>query len=96
MNRIDEMTRRLEVLAPSSVRIDDDSALHAGHAGARGGGGHFRLRIVSQHFAGKSTMARHRMVFDALGDMMNGPIHALAIRAMTAEEAGDQPTAKEP
>lgn len=95
MNRIDEIRRRLQVLAPLSIDIQDDSALHAGHAGARSGGGHFRLTIVSGQFSGKGTMARYRMVYDALGDMMRGPVHALAIRAMTADEAGDQPTAKE-
>ncbi len=95
MSRIDEIRQRLSVLDPLSMEIVDDSALHAGHAGARSGGGHFRLTIVSRQFAGKTRMVRHRMVYDALGDMMRGPIHALAISAMTADEADDQPTAKE-
>jgi BolA protein len=89
------MRDRLAALAPVTVEIGDDSALHAGHAGARGGG-HYRLTIVADVFAGKNTVGRHRMVYDALGDMMRGEIHALAIRALTAEEAGTQPTRKEP
>mgnify|MGYP001366183901 CR=1 FL=1 len=83
---IETMRERLEVLAPSSVEIIDDSALHAGHAGARGGGGHYRLRIVSDAFSGKSTLARHRLVYQTLGDMMQHEIHALAIEARSSAE----------
>lgn len=75
------MRARLAVLDPVEIEIDDDSALHAGHAGARDGGGHYRLRIVSPRFAGQSTLARHRLIYDALGDMMQQEIHALAIQA---------------
>ncbi|NMG46928.1 BolA/IbaG family iron-sulfur metabolism protein [Azoarcus communis] len=82
------MQQRLGSLQPLSVQIGDDSALHAGHAGARSGGGHYNLHIVSAAFAGKNTVARHRMIYAALDDMMKGEIHALAIRAQTAEEAG--------
>lgn len=81
----DRMRERLAVLAPSLVDIEDDSALHAGHAGARDGG-HYRLHIVATAFAGKTTVARHRLVYDALGDLMRSGIHALAIRAQTPDE----------
>lgn len=91
----DRIRERLAALSPESLEIGDDSALHAGHAGARGGGGHYRLLIVAEAFAGKTTVARHRMIYDALGDLMRGAIHALAIRALTAEEARLQLTPKE-
>lgn len=74
------LRQRLAVLQPESVSIEDESHRHAGHAGARDGG-HYQLQIVAQAFAGKSTMARHRMIYDAAGDLMRGRIHALSIRA---------------
>jgi len=83
---IAEMQRRLAPLEPLRLHIEDESAAHKGHAGAAGGGGHYRLTLVSAAFAGKSTMARHRLVYDALGEMMRGPIHALAIKALTPEQ----------
>lgn len=83
---MDEIRQRLAVLAPVKVELIDDSALHAGHAGARSGGGHYRLSIVSAAFAGKNTVSRHRMIYDALGDMMRREIHALAIQAETPED----------
>lgn len=83
---IAEMQRRLAVLAPLRLAIDDESAAHRGHAGAAGGGGHYRLTLVCAAFAGKNTVARHRLVYDALGDMMRGPVHALAIKALTPQE----------
>ena len=86
MSVIDEIRRRLVVLAPTKVELIDDSALHAGHAGARSGGGHYRLSIVSSAFSGKNTVARHRMIYDALGEMMRREIHALAIQAQSPEE----------
>ncbi len=73
-------------LSPQSLHIDDESALHAGHAGARDGGGHFRVEIVADAFSGKGTLARHRLVYDAVGDLMPAAIHALAIRALAPEE----------
>lgn len=85
------MRDRLAALHPVEIEIGDDSALHAGHAGARSGGGHYNLHIVSDAFEGKNTVARHRLIYAALGEMMKGEIHALAIRAQTAEEA-KQPT----
>lgn len=77
---IELLRQRLAVLQPESIDIVDDSHRHAGHAGAREGG-HYQLQIVAQAFAGKSTMARHRMIYDAAGDLMRGRIHALSIRA---------------
>ncbi len=72
-------------LDPIRVDIVDDSAKHAGHAGA-GGGAHFRLTIVSPKFAGLATMARHRLVYEAADDLMSGSIHALSITTMAPEE----------
>jgi len=69
------------------VRVDDESHLHVGHAGSAGGRGHFRVRIVAAAFRGQSPVARHRAVYAALGDAMRGAIHALAIEALTPEEA---------
>ncbi len=74
------------VLAPVELAVEDESALHAGHAGAASGGGHYRVRIVSTAFAGKSRVARHRMVYDALQAFLPDQIHALAIVAITPEE----------
>ena len=73
--------------APTELDIEDDSAKHAGHAGARSGGGHFNVRIVSVEFSGKSLVQRHRLVYDALGDAMQQEIHALSIQAKTPNEA---------
>lgn len=80
------MRERLAALEPVAVDIRDDSAKHAGHVGARSGGGHYALTIVSPRFAGQGTMARHRMVYDALGALMQREIHALSITARTPEE----------
>jgi BolA family transcriptional regulator, general stress-responsive regulator len=81
------MRERLSALNPESIRIKDDSAAHAGHAGAAPGGNtHWSVEIVSRAFDGKPTVARHRMVYSALGDLMNNPIHALQITARTPDE----------
>lgn len=80
------LRERLSTLQPQSLEIEDESHLHAGHAGARSGGGHYRLHIVAAAFAGKNTVARHRMIYDAAGDLMRGAVHALSIRAFTPEE----------
>jgi BolA protein len=80
------MRDRLAALDAVSIEIIDDSAKHAGHAGAKGGGGHFRLSIVSPRFAGCRTMERHRLVYDALGPLMKREIHALSITAKTPDE----------
>ncbi|HEY6986604.1 MAG TPA: BolA family protein, partial [Rhodanobacteraceae bacterium] len=80
--RVEQIRERLTAaLAPESLDIADDSHRHAGHAGARDGRGHFRVRIVSAAFAGKSALARHRAVYAALGELMQSDIHALAIDA---------------
>ncbi|HXH03153.1 MAG TPA: BolA family protein [Candidatus Competibacteraceae bacterium] len=73
-------------LSPTELRIEDDSAAHAGHAGARSGAGHFNVYIVSSAFAGKSLLARHRLVYAALDDLLQKEIHALSIKALTPEE----------
>ncbi len=86
MSVVDEMKARLASLDPIEVMIIDDSEKHAGHAGARSGGGHFRLAIVSPRFAGCKTMERHRLVYDALGPLMKREIHAVSITAKTPDE----------
>ncbi len=74
--------------SPESLDVIDDSALHAGHAGARPGGeSHFTVRIVSDAFAGRSRVERHRLVNQTLADELAGPVHALVIDAKTPEEA---------
>jgi BolA protein len=77
---------RLAALEPQSVELLDESGRHLGHAGAATGGSHFRLVIVSPRFAGLGTLARHRMVYAALGKLMHREIHALAIRALAPDE----------
>lgn len=74
-------------LAPIALAVEDDSHLHAGHAGARDGRGHYSVEIVSEVFAGKSSLARHRSVYAALGEMMTTDIHALQIRARVPGES---------
>jgi BolA protein len=83
---------RLAALEPLDIELVDESSKHAGHAGWRPGGGtHWRLRIVSPRFAGKTTLARHRMVYQALDELMQNPIHALEITARTPEETKGSP-----
>lgn len=85
--RIEQIRHRLEdALSPQSLAIRDDSHLHVGHAGARDGRGHFHVSIVAEAFSGKRTLARHRLVFQALGKMMDSDIHALQIDARAPEE----------
>ena len=86
MNAAELIREKLGALAPESISVEDESAQHAGHEGARGGGGHYRLVVVSGRFAGQSLQARHRMVYDALGSIMNTEIHALAINAYAPDE----------
>ena len=83
---VELLRQRLAVLEPLSIVIEDESHRHAGHAGAKGGGGHFQLKIVSPRFAGLRTMERHRLVYDALGPLMKREIHALSIIAKTPDE----------
>jgi BolA protein len=81
------MRERLASLDPLSVDLRDESAQHAGHAGSRpSGGSHWQLTIVSEAFRGKSPVARHRMVYEALGDLMKRDIHALRIEAFAPEQ----------
>ena len=88
MNVETEIRARLARLEPDSLELVDESAQHQGHAGWQPGGGtHWRLRIVSPRFAGKPTVARHRMVYESLGDLMQHPIHALAIQARAPGES---------
>lgn len=86
MNVTELIRERLAVLQPVALDIVDDSAKHAGHAGARSGGGHYQLRIVAACFAGRRTMERHRLVYDALGPLMKREIHALGITAKAPDE----------
>jgi len=86
-DRIERIRQRLgTALTPEMLEIEDESHLHAGHAGARDGRGHYRLTLVSDAFEGKSRLGRHRLVFDALGDMMDSDIHALSIQALAPSE----------
>jgi BolA family transcriptional regulator, general stress-responsive regulator len=80
------LRERLAPLAPKVLEITDDSALHVGHEGASGGGGHFSLLIVSDAFSGLPRLARHQRVMREVADLVPHPIHALSIRALTPEE----------
>ena len=87
MTVADDIRRRLEALAPQKLELQDESAKHAGHAGAAPGGNtHWKLTIVSAAFEGTNTVARHRMIYQALGELMQAPIHALSITARAPGE----------
>jgi BolA protein len=89
MSTADAIRARLAVLQPESLELEDESERHRGHAGYRAGGGtHWRLSIVASAFAGQPTVARHRLVYQALGELMRDPIHALAIQARAPGEPG--------
>ena len=91
MNLSEQIQHRLAALEPLSMELVDESEQHHGHAGYREGGGtHWRLAIVSPRFAGKTSVARHRMVYQALGELMHNPIHALAITARTPQENSEE------
>ena len=82
--KIEQVLRlRLEAV---DITVEDESALHAGHAGAASGGGHYRVRIVSPLFSGKNRVQRHRLVYAALADEMGGAIHALALTTLTPDQ----------
>ncbi len=83
---VDLMRARLAALEPESLEIADESARHAGHEGAKGGGGHYRLSIVSARFRGLSPVARHRIIYQALGELMHQRVHALSITALSPDE----------
>ncbi len=88
--RVESIRERLvAALAPEVLEIEDESHRHAGHAGARDGRGHFRVRIVSRAFVGQLPLARHRAVYAALGDLMQTDIHALAIDASAPKEVNE-------
>jgi BolA family transcriptional regulator, general stress-responsive regulator len=81
------MRQRLATLQPVSLELRDESGAHVGHAGARpSGGSHWQLTIVSEAFRGKNPVARHRMVYEALGDLMKSDVHALKIEAFAPEQ----------
>lgn len=87
MSVAETIRARLQALQPMALDLVDESEQHRGHAGYREGGNtHWRLSIVSPQFAGRPTVARHRMVYQALGELMRHPIHALAITARSPEE----------
>jgi BolA protein len=87
MDRQSQIENRLRAaFTPTKIEVRDDSGLHAGHEGAKSGGGHFTVTIVSQHFSGKSSLQRHQMIYQALGDMLQQEIHALSIRAISPDE----------
>ena len=88
MNRPERIRELLSRdLEPVALEIEDESALHAGHAGAASGGGHYRLSLVSGRFAGLNKVGRHRLVYDCLREMMQKDIHALAMTLLTPDEA---------
>jgi BolA protein len=87
-DRLDRLIQRLQAgLDPEHLDVIDDSHRHAGHAGAADGRGHFTVLVVSQRFAGLGTLKRHRLVYEAVGDMMLTDIHALSIQALAPGEA---------
>ncbi len=86
-HRIEKIRLAIETsLKPSSLDIIDQSHRHAGHAGAQDGRGHFDVRVVSELFKGKLPLARHRLVFAAVGNLMETDIHALSIKALSTDE----------
>lgn len=86
MSTVELIRQKLAGLEPEAIEILDESARHAGHAGAKSGGGHYLLTIVSPQFIGKTALERHRLVYDALHEMMHKNIHALSVKAYTPEE----------
>lgn len=85
MTLVEEITSRLQSLAPSALQIEDESAMHDGHAG-NAGGGHFKLKITSSHFSEKSQIMRHRIIYQALAELIPSKIHALSIHALAPDE----------
>lgn len=80
--------RLREGFSPAELTLVDESHLHAGHAGARGGGGHYRVRLVSARFQGMPLLDRHRAVYQCLAEEMRGAVHALALTTLAPGEAG--------
>jgi BolA family transcriptional regulator, general stress-responsive regulator len=91
--RVALIRSRLEAaFAPDKLEVVDDSHRHVGHAGARDGRGHFNVRILSRHFSGKQTIERHRMVYAALGSLMQTDIHALGLVALSPDDSQESKT----
>jgi len=88
MNVPEEIRKRLSALQPLRLDIIDQSAMHAGHEGSKGGGGHYAMTIVSPMFAGLGTITRHRLVYDAIATLMKHEIHALSLTTLSPEETG--------
>ncbi len=87
LTRVERLESRLRAaLQPTVLQVIDDSHLHAGHAGAAGGHGHFTVHLVSERFSGLPVVRRHRLVYEAVGDMMTTDIHALSIQALAPGE----------
>ena len=85
--RMIEIRTRLEAeFTPVTLQVDDEGHMHVGHEGAKSGLGHFRVLVVSDKFQGQSPIKRHRLVYQAMGEMMQTDIHALAIEAFTPDE----------
>lgn len=85
--RLAEIRSRLQTaLSPESLQVEDEGHMHIGHEGAKDGRGHFRVLVVSDQFQGKNLIARHRLIYQAIGDLMQTDIHALAIDAYTTDE----------
>ena len=82
---------RLAALLPTSLRVEDESHLHAGHAGAAGGAGHYRVHIVAACFKGLRPIARHRLVYDQVQDLMPHEVHALSMKTYTPAEWANHP-----
>ena len=89
-DRVERITTLLQDLSPLSCQVEDESALHAGHAGAASGGGHYRLHLVSSRFEGLNRVSRHRLVYDCLGKLMKTESHALALTLLTPAEANQE------
>lgn len=85
--RVERLRQRLEALEPTRLEVQDDSHHHAGHSGAADGRGHFSVLVVANRFAGLRQLQRHRLVYDAVGDLMVTDIHALSIHALAPGEA---------
>lgn len=86
IQRINKIKKYLEPLEPVKIQVIDESANHIGHPGAQDGRGHYAMKIVSQHFNDKTAIERHKMVYQALGKLMQTDIHALKIKALTPNE----------
>ncbi len=88
--RVAAIEERLRsALQPTELEVIDDSHRHVGHAGAREGRGHFSVLVVSERFRGLPVVRRHRLVYEAVGEMMQADIHALSIQALAPGETAD-------